>query len=73
MDLKFIKPDFSNASIEFRVVNDEVCIYATSKGLEKLAAFCGRLAENKKQDHIHLEDYEVLTPNSLRAIIANIE
>ena len=73
MNSTFIKPDFSNASIEFRVVEGEICIYATNEGLEKLASLCSKLIKHEKQGHIHLEDYEVLTKDSLRAVIAIFE
>lgn len=70
---KFIMPDFSNAGIEFRVVDNEVCIYATADGLGKLAAFCDKLIKDKKLAHIHLEDYGILTRDSLAAVIAIFE
>ncbi|GFE56724.1 hypothetical protein [Geobacter sp. AOG1] len=71
--MKFIKPNFAKGEIELRVENDEVCIYATSAGLEKLASFCNELISNPRKGHIHLEDYELLTENSMKGTIALLE
>ena len=66
----FIAPSFDNGEIELRFENDEICIYGTSKGLKKLSDFCLELINNPKSGHIHLEDYEVLTNNSLIGVLA---
>jgi hypothetical protein len=70
---QFINPNFSKGGIEFRVVGNEVCVYATSEGLKKLSSFCEKLIDDKKTGHIHLEDYEVLTEKSLGAVLAIVE
>jgi hypothetical protein len=69
---QFKFPDFSGRSLEFRCLNDEVAIYGTREGLLRLAAFCTQLANEavpNGADHLHLQDYEVLTQQSLRAVI----
>lgn len=70
MNNKFIEPDFRNRDIELRIVDDEVCIYATEAGLKKLMDCCKRLLDKPEKGHIHLDDYEVLTENSLKGVIA---
>ena len=70
MNTKFKKPDFKDRGIELRLDNGEVCIYATKAGLEKLVSYCRELIEKPSKGHIHLEDYEVLTRDSLRGTIA---
>jgi hypothetical protein len=69
---QFKFPDFSGRSLEFRCLNDEVAIYGTRQGLLRLAEFCTQLANGPAPNgtnHMHLEDYEVLTQQSLRAAI----
>lgn len=70
---KFKKPKFEDKCIELRFEHGEVCIYANKIGLKRLADFCAQL-ENKLQtglsEHIHLEDMQVLTSESLRGVIA---
>jgi hypothetical protein len=70
MAKKFKEPNFGNRHIELRFDEEEVCIYATKTGLEKLIYFCKSLLDNPQKAHIHLEDYEVLTKESLRGTIA---
>lgn len=70
MNTKFRKPDFRDRQIELRVDGGEVCIYATKAGLEKLISFCKELIESPSKGHIHLEDYEVLTRDSLKGTIS---
>lgn len=64
------KSDFSTQSIELRYVEGEVCVYATEHGLCSIIAVCKKLIENHKIGHVHLEDYDLLTPNSLKGVIA---
>lgn len=70
MKNQFSKPDFSKGDIELRFEKDEICIYASEKGLKRLIGFCEDLIEKPGQGHIHLEDYEALTTESLRGTIA---
>jgi hypothetical protein len=69
----FVHPNFSKGDLELRVENDEVLIYGNKAGLETLANFCLKLARKSKTDHIHLEDYELLTPNSKIGVVAFFE
>ena len=67
---KFIKPDFTERSLELRFENNEVCIYGTKDGLKKLSEMVLNLVDKPQQGHIHLEDYELLTKDSLVGAIA---
>jgi len=73
MTRKFGKPTFKDRHIELRCDEGEICIYATKTGLEKIIYFCRSLLENPRKSHIHLEDYEVLTTESLIGTIAIFE
>ncbi len=71
----FSQPSFSQGELELRCEVNEVAIYATQSGLSKLAELCAALAQKKvfESEHIHLEDYELLTPKSLKGVIAVFE
>ncbi len=69
----FIKPDFRLNSLELRCENNEVCLYGTKEGLKKLANLILSIANDTKTTHIHLEDYDFLTPNSLAGAVAIFE
>jgi hypothetical protein len=66
----FIPPSFGTGELELRYGDGEVAIYGTPQGLEKLAEFCLKLARSPKANHIHLEDYQVLTTESLQGAVA---
>ena len=70
MKKNFSQPNFSEGIIEFRVDGDEVAIYATPDGLRWLAQKCLVLVDSRKQGHIHLGDYQVLTKDSKQATLA---
>lgn len=70
MSKDFKKPVFRSGDIELRFENEEVCIYATARGLSRLIEFCQMLLEDPKRGHIHMEDYEILTDTSLKGTIA---
>ncbi len=70
MAAAFRRPDFGKRQLELRCEDGEVCIYATAGGLEKLMAFCKQLLGSPGMGHIHLEDYEVLTRDSLPGVLA---
>ena len=55
MPNRFRPPDFSEAELELRFENDEVCIYGTPDGLRRMADLCQSLAERQNQGHIHLD------------------
>ena len=69
----FEPPRFSAEQfLEFRIDGKEVAIYATQHGLKWLAAHCLQLAEDERTDwtnHIHLEDFGILTAESSPAVI----
>jgi hypothetical protein len=70
---KFKTPDFKERPLEVRLNGDEVCIYGTKTGLKRLAELCLKLVNGAKSDsseHIHLEDFEILTPESKRCVVA---
>jgi GGDEF domain-containing protein len=73
MAAKFLPPDFSSGDIELRIIEEEICIYATDAGLEKIISFCEQLRNDTRCEHIHLDDYGVLTKESLRGVIAKIK
>ena len=70
MKQEFIKPDFSEGIIEFRIHEGEVAIYATPEGLRWLAQKCLVLVDAGKTDHLHLGDFQVLTRKSNPATVA---
>ena len=70
MEKKIRAPNFSDKELEFRYENNIMCIYGTSKGLEKLSNLCLELVNNPDQGHIHLENYQILKKESLTCAIA---
>ena len=70
MSKRFIAPVFEKGILELRCENNEVAIYGTSEGLKKLAELIVHLADNPRQGHVHLEDYELLTEGSLIGAVA---
>ena len=65
----FDAPVFDNRDLEFRLEDAEIQIYGSERGLIRLAELCLKLSQARKDDHIHLEDYELLTPDSMVAVI----
>ena len=68
--MPFTRPDFRERPLELRFENNEVCIYGTKAGLTKLSDLITSLVNKPKSAHIHLEDYELLTRQSLNGAIA---
>ncbi len=73
----FRYPDFSTGALELRYEEGEVCIYGTPQGLARLAKLCAETSDKLRKrfntsgsEHTHLEDYEILTGDSLRGTIA---
>lgn len=62
---------FADGDLEFRHDDGEMVICGTPRGLAKLAELCLRLATSgaRASEHLHVEDYQVLTPGSLRGTI----
>ena len=73
MKNQFVPPDFAVGDIELRFQEDEICIYASDNGLKKLIEFCQMLLDNPQKGHLHLEDYKVLTSDSLRGVMATFK
>jgi anti-sigma regulatory factor (Ser/Thr protein kinase) len=69
----FENPDFSSGDIELRLEGDDICIYATDAGLDRIVALCKSLREGKSNEHLHLEDHFILTEKSLKGVIAKLE
>ena len=67
---KFVRPDFSENQLEFRENPKSIYIYGTAKGLRWLAQKCLVLVDAGKKDHLHLQDYQVLTKASKPAALA---
>ena len=70
MDDQSRKPDFDSGVIKLGIAEGEVYIYATEVGLRKLTDFCKLLLTKSKEDHMQLEDFDVLTKDSLKGVIA---
>ena len=70
---KFVEPNFSRKDLELRFENNEICIYGTKEGLKKISELIINLIEHPKKGHIHLEDYELLTDDSLIGAVAIFE
>lgn len=67
----FKEPEFTNEqSVELRCTSGEVCIYGTPSGLRRLSELIATLSRAAENDHVHLEDYGLLTFASLKAVIA---
>ena len=62
MGSKSTNIDFSHGILEFRINGEEVEIHGTKEGLQWLARKCLVRVDKNKNRHLHLEDYEVLTP-----------
>jgi len=70
---EFKNPNFQDKVLELRFENNEICIYGTKEGLQKLSDLILQLVEKPSQGHIHLEDYNVLTKDSLAGAVAIFE
>jgi hypothetical protein len=68
----FVVPDFGSHDLEIRCTDGSVEIYGTRRGLSCLAELCLRLTNSRSgdTDHIHLEDYELLTKSSPPVAVA---
>jgi hypothetical protein len=64
------EPDWETGDIELRFEDEMICIDATPKGLGRLIGFCAELLDQREDNHTHLEDYGVLTKDSLIGAIA---
>lgn len=69
MPMEFLEPDFKAKCLELRMQDQEVCIYASREGLRRLVAICQGLLE-RGDGHVHLEDLDMLTEESLKGVIA---
>ena len=73
MGRKFKKPKFQQGILELRVEGDGICICGTKSGLQKLSEYSQKLINDPKIGHIHLGDYQILTPDSKKVVIAIFE
>jgi len=73
LNMEFKKPDFSKRGLELRFEDGVVCIYATPEGLKRFISYCNELLDKQSKEHIHLEDYEILTNKSLKGTVALFE
>jgi hypothetical protein len=72
----FIQPDFSARDLEFRFEEGEVLVYGSQRGLTRLAEICLQIAQQlagEDNAHVHLEDHDLLTDKSLRAVVAGFQ
>ena len=65
--------NFRNGDLIIHVEDDIVWICGTKVGLKRLSDLILELIARPKQGHIHLEDYPLLTKNSLTGAIAIFE
>ena len=65
----FVPPVFDRGQLELRLVDNEVGIYGTRDGLRKFANLVLALADNPTGDHVHIEDYGLLTQGSLIGVV----
>jgi hypothetical protein len=70
---EFKKPNFKDKDLELRFENNEVCIYGTKEGFQKLSDLILNLVAKPKQGHIHLKDYNLLAKDSFEGVIAIFE
>jgi hypothetical protein len=71
---KSLPPDFQKSEVELRIgENNVIEIYGTADGLKKIAELINHLIGNPRVGHVHLEDYEILSKNSLKGVIAVFE
>lgn len=63
-------PDFSEFDLELSIVDEEIRIFGNRRGIEKLSALCIELLNKSSDEHVHLEDYQLLTEKSLKGVIA---
>ncbi|MCL5037779.1 MAG: hypothetical protein M1269_11785 [Chloroflexi bacterium] len=57
--------DFSNGDLVFHTEKDEIFICGTEKGFEGLIDIFAYLIRRKSTDHIHIEDLQILTSDSM--------
>ena len=73
MRVDLVPPSFDDGQIEIRVREDGVSIDATQDGLDRLLRLLIRLKLQAKRsgqnEHLHLEDYELLTSRSPPCVI----
>lgn len=70
MVMEFQLPEFKSGKIKVCLNGADVAIYGTTEGLLILGKLCIELADKKKVEHLHFEDYDVLTRDSLKLVIA---
>jgi hypothetical protein len=71
---KSTQPDFTKGEVELRIGENNVLeIYGTAEGLKKIAELINHLIGNPRVGHVHLEDYEILTKNSLKGVVAILD
>ena len=71
----FVPPHFDERSLEVRCSDDEVAIYGTVEGITKLISLLEELRDKMPchSSHLHVEDYEILTQESLRLTLVLFE
>ena len=65
-----IMPSFETGSLELRYENDVVCVYGNREGLRRLISLCQELLDKGPKNHVHLEDYNLLSAESKRGTVA---
>lgn len=70
MKTKFFVPNFNNGCVEIRADNDGISLYFTDHGIDRFINILMILKQNGGDNHIHLEDFEILTKNSIPCALA---
>ena len=70
MSTPFRKPDFGTGELELRFEDGVVCIYGTENGLKRLAELCTSLTDRPDMQHLHLENWSILTQASEKGAVA---
>lgn len=65
---KFVEPKLDPNLVEFRCIDGEVALYFNKAGMERLIALMKGMAD-KSTGHVHLQDYELLSSDSLPAVL----
>jgi len=67
---KFTSPDFTNGGLEVRESETEIEIYFSGYGLLRFIGILETLAKKGSGSHIHIEDWEILTPATKNVTLA---
>ena len=73
MKKQFIAPDFTKGGLEVRLSDAEVALYFSGYGLIKFTMLLEDLLRKGNGEHIHLEDVNLLTTDSMSMSIVFVK